>query len=137
MRVRSFAALAAVLLLSSACSSVSSTGAGMSAAPAPAVVAVRPAGEWNVALIAQGQALDLVMSIKDDGDAKYSGTVTSQMFPPISFNNATLNGNRMRIAFVAPTGDQASIDIVFDGDTFTGDWAMPGDGSKVSGKRVR
>jgi hypothetical protein len=135
MRIRSFALAAAVLLVASACSKSSGAGAAASA-PAPAVAVAQPAGKWSVALIAQGQALEFVMDLRHAGGDQYTGTVTSQMFPPMGINKATLTGNRLKMFVTAPTGDEASFDLVFTGDTFTGDWAMPGDGSRVSGKRV-
>lgn len=136
MRIRPVALAAALLVVASACSKSSGGGATVAAAPAPAVVAAQPAGKWNVALIAQGQALEFVMDLRHAGGDQYTGTVSSQMFPPMNINRATLTGNRMKVFVTAPTGDEASFDIVFTGDTFTGDWAMPGDGSRVSGKRV-
>jgi hypothetical protein len=136
MRIRSVALAAAVLLVASACSKSTGGGSTVAAAPAPAVAAAQPAGKWSVALIAQGQALEFVMDLRHGGGEQYTGTVSSQMFPPMSINRATLAGNRMKVFVTAPTGDEASFDIVFSGDTFTGDWAMPGDGSRVSGKRI-
>jgi hypothetical protein len=136
MRIRSFALAAALLVVASACSKSSGGGATVAAAPAPAVVAAQPAGKWSVALIAQGQALEFTMDLRHAGGEQYAGTVSSQMFPPMNINRATLTGNRMKVYVTAPTGDEATFDIVFTGDTFTGDWAMPGDGSRVSGKRI-
>jgi hypothetical protein len=136
MRTRSLALAAVVLVVASACSKSSGGGATVAAAPAPAVAVAQPAGKWSVALIAQGQALEFVMDLRHAGGDQYTGTVSSQMFPPMGINKATLAGNRMKVFVTAPTGDEASFDLVFSGDTFTGDWAMPGDGSRVSGKRI-
>jgi hypothetical protein len=36
----------------------------------------------------------------------------------------------------APTGDTATFDLLIDGDVISGDWSMPGMGSKVSGRRI-
>lgn len=134
MRMRSMMGLAAVLVLSAACSPMGGTGgAFIAAAPEPAA---QPEGRWNVALVAQGQTLDFVMELKRVSGAEYGGVVTNSNFPPMNINKATLTGNRMKLSVTAPTGDEATFDIVFDGDVFTGDWAMPGDGSKVSGRRI-
>lgn len=141
MRLRSVSALAAIVCVAAACSKAT-TSAGSAPAPAaaPAAVApapaVRPEGRWSVALTAQGQALDFVMELRQVNGPEYGGVVSSQMFPPMNINKATLTGNRMKISVTAPTGDEASFDIVFEGDVFTGDWQMPGDGSRVSGKRI-
>lgn len=135
MRVTALVATGALLLLGSACSS-SSTSAG--AAPAAvAAPAVNPTGRWNVALTAQGQPFDFVMELRQVDGNQYGGVVTSQMFPPMNINRATLNGNQMRINVTAPTGDEATFTITFEGDAFTGDWSMPGDGSRVTGRRIQ
>ncbi|MBX3173648.1 MAG: hypothetical protein KF709_04505 [Gemmatimonadaceae bacterium] len=134
---RSALALAALVALG-ACAKSSTAPAAPApmATPAAAMPAVNPAGRWSVALTAQGQPFDFVMELRQISGAEYGGVVSSQMFPPMNINKATLTGNRMKVSVTAPTGDAASFDIVFEGDTFSGDWSMPGDGSKVSGRRL-
>jgi hypothetical protein len=142
MHTRSALALAALLVFTTACKSASSTGAGSApapmAAPAPApaaVAAIDPSGKWSVALTAQGQAFDFEMELRRINGAEFGGVVTSQAFPPMNINKATLTGNTMKLSVTAPTGDEATFNIVFEGDVMTGDWSMPGDGSRISGRR--
>ena len=138
MRVPSSVVLLGFTLVATACTS-SSTASGAGAAPAPAVVAapaVNPVGRWAVALTAQGQAFEVTLELRQLNGAEYGGGITSEMFPPIAVSKATLTGNVMRVTFVAPTGDEASMSLTFEGDTFTGEWAMPGDGSRLSGRRI-
>jgi hypothetical protein len=105
-------------------------------APAPAAVAsIDPTGKWTVALTAQGQAFDFEMELRRISGADFGGVVTSQAFPPMNVNKATLTGNTMKLTVTAPTGDEATFNIVFEGDVLTGDWSMPGDGSRISGRR--
>lgn len=135
MRVTALVATGLLLLAGTACSSPSATaGAAPAAVAAPAV---NPTGRWNVALTAQGQPFDFVMELRQVDGNQYGGVVTSQMFPPMNINRATLNGNQMRISVTAPTGDEAIFNITFEGDAFTGDWSMPGDGSRVTGRRAQ
>jgi hypothetical protein len=138
MRFRTLAALATLSLAATACSSASTASPTPGAAPAPAVMApvVNPVGRWSMALTAQGQAFDMTLELRVLNGAEYGGTITSQAFPPIPLTKATLSGNSMRMTLVAPTGDEATMTIVFDGDTFSGEWSMPGDGSRVSGRRI-
>ncbi len=146
MRLRSTFALTGLIVLSVACapaqSSTSNEPAPMQApaamaAPAPApAAAVNPVGRWTVALTAQGQAFDFVMDLRHVSGDDYAGIINSQAFPPMPINSAKRSGNAMIIKITAPTGDEATISVVFDGDTFSGEWAMPGDGSRVSGRRV-
>jgi hypothetical protein len=143
MRTRSMTALAAILVLSTACASAPAVApsapapAPMAApAPAPAAVAtIDPSGKWAVALTAQGQAFDFEMELRRISGAEFGGVVTSQAFPPMNVNKATLTGNTMKLTVTAPTGDEATFNIVFEGDVLTGDWSMPGDGSRISGRR--
>ncbi len=142
MRIHSLGALASALLLSTACAKATPVATAPSpapvmAAPAPAPVAtVNPVGRWTVALTAQGQAFDFLMDLRLVQGDEYTGTLTSEAFPTMPINKATRAGNSMMIKITAPTGDEATINIVFEGDTFTGEWSMPGDGSRVSGRRV-
>jgi hypothetical protein len=103
---------------------------------APAEMAANPVGRWSVSLVAQGQMFDFVMDLAAAGNGTYTGTVTSQAFPTMPVSGATLTGNRLQFTVVAPTGDNATFDLVIEGDNLSGDWAMPGDGSKVSGRRI-
>lgn len=144
MTVRPVVALLAVLTLSTACASApaSTTPAPVAApampaaAAAPAPAAVNPVGRWSVALSAQGQAFDFVMDLRHVSGDDYTGSINSQAFPPMPINSAKRSGNSMVIKITAPTGDEATINIVFEGDVITGEWSMPGDGSRVSGRRI-
>lgn len=143
MRLRTSSALAGVFLLATACARASGRAdttpmaeAVPVAAPTNVPAQVNPVGRWTVALTAQGQAFDMVMDLRALEGDEFTGIINSQAFPPIPINKATRTGNSMRISITAPTGDEATINITFQGDTFSGDWAMPGDGSRVSGRRI-
>ncbi len=147
MRMRSFFALSGAIALATACAPsapATTTPAPAPApavtqpapAPAPAAAAVNPVGRWTVALTAQGQAFDFTMDLRHVSGDDYAGQITSQAFPPMPINSAKRSGNQMVIKITAPTGDEATISVVFEGDTFSGEWSMPGDGSRVSGRRV-
>lgn len=136
MRLRPFVAVFGLALVAAACSSPSAAGGAGAAPAAVAAPAVNPVGRWAVALSAQGQALEVTLELRHIGGAEYGGGITSQMFPPIAVSKATLTGNVLRMTFVAPTGDEATMNATIEGDTFTGDWAMPGDGSRISGRRI-
>ncbi len=141
MHFRAVAALAGVLVLSTACAK-SSTGSTAGAAPMPAAVMpaapalVNPVGRWTVALTAQGQAFDMVMQLRAVEGNEFTGSIMSQAFGEIPISKATRTGNSMVIKIAVPTGDEGTINITFEGDTFSGDWSMPGDGSRVSGRRI-
>jgi hypothetical protein len=140
---RSFILLAAALLVS-ACASRSSTSTRVEGtpvltqipAPAPASAAYDPAGKWSLALVAQGQAMELTMTLVRNADGTYGGNFTSEVLPPMVITSAKLDGTRMVITLPVPTGDVATMNMTFAGDVLEGDWSMPGDGSKLSGKRI-
>lgn len=103
--------------------------------PAPAPAAVQPAGKWLITLMAQGTPMDVQIELVRLDDGSWAGTVTSVAFPPFPVSKAVLTGNKMVATLAIPTGDTATMTLEFDGDTVTGEWAMPGDGSRLSGKR--
>jgi hypothetical protein len=141
MRIRTFAVLAGAVLLSTACRTTTTTTTTVSGTPvltqvpAPAP-AVDPVGRWSLALVAQGQNLGLTMDVERIAGNDFKGVISSDLFPPIAFSKATLEGNRMLITAPSPTGDAATLDLRFIGDIIEGEWSMAGDGSRVSGRRV-
>ena len=144
MRLR--ALLVATLALSAgACKTVSSTSTAISGSPrlepapaaavAPAPAAFDPSGKWTVVLTAQGQAMEVVMDLVKLADGTWTGTLSTQAFPTMALASAKLTGKQLVATFPVPTGDTGSMTLNFDGDMVEGEWSMPGDGSKVSGKR--
>ena len=143
MRSPSRLVLAVVLLFTAACMRGATPVAPPPIPEIPAIPAIaaipetaRAEGKWNVALTAQGQAFEFVMELRPTMGNEFGGVVTSQMFPPMNINKATLVGNVMKLTLTTPTGDEGTFNLIFSGDTFSGDWSMPGDGSRVSGKRI-
>ncbi|MBM3884519.1 MAG: hypothetical protein FJ361_01585 [Gemmatimonadetes bacterium] len=142
-----------IVLLLTACQTSRSTSATITGtpelrpAPAPAATtipatpaaaapaAVQPAGKWLITLSAQGSPMDVQVELIRLEDGSWTGTVTSAAFPPFPVSKAVLTGNKMVATLAIPTGDTATMTLEFDGDTVTGEWAMPGDGSRLSGKR--
>jgi len=110
-------------------------GATIPAATSAAPAAVQPAGKWLITLSAQGSPMDVQVELVRLEDGSWTGTVTSAAFPPFPVSKAVLTGNKMVATLAIPTGDTATMTLEFDGDTVTGEWAMPGDGSRLSGKR--
>ena len=144
MSFRSALALASLALLATACKTTKSTSTSLSGTPvlqpvpAPVVVAPAPfdpSGKWTLGLMAQGQAMEVVMELAKLPDGTWTGTMTSQAFAPIPIAKATLTGKQLIATFPVPTGDTGSMTLNFDGDIVDGEWSMPGDGSKVSGKK--
>ena len=146
MRIPTLVALPFAALLATACATRSTTSTSVSGTPvvapvpvpvpAPSAAVVNPAGRWSISLVAQGQEMDLVMDLSRISDGNYGGFFTSQLFPPMDISMATLIGNKLVISVLVPTGDMATMTLTFTGDVVEGDWSMPDDGSKLSGKRI-
>ncbi len=131
-----------IALSASACTTKQTTSTSVSGTPVltqmPAPEpAFDPAGRWSVALVAQGQPLDLTLTlVKGEGDGNYIGTITSDVLPPMPVASAKLTGKTMVLTVGTPDGDRATMNLAFDGDLLSGDWSMTGDGGKLSGKRL-
>ncbi len=142
--------VAGLALLAGACKTTTATSTRISGTPrlepAPVVVPVAvpittpaavysPAGKWTVALTAQGQTLEVVMELVKLADGTWAGTISTQQFPTMPLTTATLTGKTLVVTFPVPTGDTGTMTLHFDGDVAEGEWSMPGEGSKVTGKR--
>ena len=141
MRSRHFALVALVLCSSlvSACKTATTTTTTVTGTPrlerAPEPV-VNPVGRWSLALVAQGQAMQVTLEVSKKEDGSLGGVITSEAFPPVPITKATLEGKTLTMTFTAPTNDAGTMVLVIDGDAANGEWSMAGDGSKVTGKRI-
>ncbi len=139
MNLRLPATIAALALITSACATTSATTTTVEGTPvlqpAPAPP-FSPAGKWSLGLVAQGQAMEVVMELSKLPDGTWTGTLSSAAFPPIPISKATLTDKKMMMTFPVPTGDSGAMTLTFNGDLVEGEWSMPGDGSKVSGKKM-
>jgi hypothetical protein len=144
--MRIAAALAGLALVTSACKTTTATTTSVSgsprlepvpaavAAPAPAP-AYSPAGRWRVGIIAQGQSMEVTLELVKLADGTWTGSIGTEQFGVIPLSKVEITGKKMVAAFPVPTGDMGSMTLNFDGDNAEGEWSMPGDGSKVAGKR--
>lgn len=147
--MRISAALAGLALFAGACKSVSTTSTQVSGTPrlepAPAAVAAAPAapaaapwtaaGKWMVGIVAQGQAMEVTVELVKLADGTWAGSIGTAQFGTIPMSKVEVTGKKMVATFPVPTGDMGTMTLNFDGDIAEGEWSMPGDGSKVSGKR--
>ncbi len=146
--MRIAAAVAALALVTSACKTTTSTSTQISgsprlepvpaavAAPAPAPApAYSPAGRWRVGIIAQGQSMEVTLELVKLADGTWTGSIGTEQFGTIPLSKVEITDKKMLASFPVPTGDMGSMTLVFDGDNAEGEWSMPGDGSKVAGKR--
>lgn len=138
--------LAGLALVATACKSTTSTStvvtgtpvvqtAPAAAAPAAPAAMVNPAGKWLLGLVAQGQSMEVTLELVKLTDGTWSGSIGTAAFGTIGLSKASLSGKVLTATFPVPTGDMGTMVLTINGDTMEGEWSMPGDGSKVSGKR--
>jgi hypothetical protein len=144
--MRIAAALAGLALVTSACKTTTATTTAVSGSPrlepAPAAVAApapapaySPAGKWRVGIIAQGQSMEVSLELVKLADGTWTGSIGTEQFGTIPLSKVEITDKKMVASFPVPTGDMGSMTLTFDGDNAEGEWSMPGDGSKVAGKR--
>lgn len=139
MMLRATVGFVGIVLLATACKTTASSSIVVTGTPVLRSVPAppySPEGKWTLALVAQGQSMEVLLELAKLPDGTWSGTLTSAAFPPIPIAKATLDGKQMLATFAVPTGDTGSMTLTFDGDVVAGEWSMPGDGSKVSGKKM-
>ncbi len=147
-------AFAALALLAGACKTTTTTSTSVTGTPrietgpvpqsAPGAAvstttkvadAWSPAGKWSIGLVAQGQNMEVTLELVKLADGSWSGMIGTAQFGTIPLSKVTVDGKKMVATFPVPTGDMGTMTLNFDGDLAEGEWSMPGDGSKVSGKR--
>ena len=96
---------------------------------------VDPVGTYVTNLTVQGNPLSTTTKIEKKADGTYAGTVTSDAFPPLPVNSVKVEGNKIRVSISTPDGSEAVITMILEGNDFTGDWSMGGDGSRITGKK--
>ena len=147
--MRISAAVAGLALLAGACKTVTTSSTQVTGsprlepapaavaapAPAPAAPAWSAAGKWMVTIVAQGQAMEVTVELVKLADGTWAGSIGTAQFGTIPMSKVEVTGQKMVASFPVPTGDMGSMTLNFDGDKAEGEWSMPGDGSKVSGKR--
>lgn len=124
MRV-STGVLSAVFL--AACAST-----GGQAASGP--VDIDPVGSFTLNTVIQGTPVDGQMRIRGE-PGSYTGAAYTNMTGELTFSSVSVDGNQVFLTAETPDGP-VDIQIIFDGDTFTGTWSLGADGGAVSGRRV-
>ena len=116
-------------LILAACSGGMSGGAPPAPPPPPEL---DPVGVYDCVVGAEGMEFGVTLTITGTA-GEYTGSVDSEMGPG-EVSDIVINGNEM--TFVVDTPDMAVFfGVVFDGDTFTGDFDAGGMAGYISGKK--
>ena len=132
----------ALALAAFALGACASPGAMPASAPAPAVVtapgrpaAVNPVGSFEFTTEVNGSPMKGSLRIAGAPGA-YSGTMTSDITPELPITSLSVDGQKMKIVMDTPNG-AATINLLFMGDNFSGNWELGGAGGPLVGKRIK
>lgn len=101
---------------------------------APEATVMDLAGSYTFSTTVQGSAVSGQMRITGQPGA-YRGAAYSDVTGEIPLSRITVDGNVATVIGDTPDGP-VEIRMVFDGDTFTGSWALGADGGSLHGRRV-
>lgn len=93
------------------------------------------AGVYTFSTMVQGMPVDGQMRITGEPGA-YGGSLYSQFTGELVFTSVTQTGNAVTLLAETPDGP-VEIQVVMEGQTFTGDWAMGQQGGSIQGQKVR
>ena len=69
-----------------------------------------------------------------EGD--WTGIILPEGQPEIPIHMITVDGSNMIMTAEIPDAGELLIELVFDGDEFTGSWSLGFDGGELTGRRV-
>jgi len=95
---------------------------------------VDPVGTFEFTLIDDGERIPGGMEISGTAGA-YGGRIYAEGRPDGTISTVTTGGNQVTVTVDFP-GMILLARLEFDGDSFSGDWSMRGEGGAVEGLRV-
>lgn len=93
-----------------------------------------PVGTYEFTLIDDGERVDGGMEISGTAGA-YSGRMHAEGRPDGTISTVTTGGNQMTVTVDFP-GLILLVRLEFDGESFSGDWSMRGQGGAIEGRRA-
>jgi hypothetical protein len=131
--------LAAAIALSLAACAAGTAGEASTPAGGPAAgaqaAAVNPVGTFEFTTMVNGASVNGTLEVMGSPGA-YTGRLRTSILPEMPVSSASVSGQEMTVLADAPDGT-VTIRMTFTGDTFTGSWALGGDGGALSGRRTR
>ncbi len=127
-----------------AAAAVLAIGALPARAPSPAVSvqAVRwadvdPVGRYELQATMRNAPASLVARIERLEDGSLGGELSGTSINTVRIVDVRVADSTVRFSVFATETVKADFRMVLSGDRVTGEWSMPGDGSPVTGRRVR
>lgn len=110
------------------------------APPAPAAPAaekdVNPVGSYELSVVVQGQMIGSFVKIEKK-DSTFTGTVSTEAYGTFTIAALKVSGKTITLSIYAADGSPVTINMTLEGDQVTGDWSMAGDGSRLTGKKLK
>ncbi|HEX5724149.1 MAG TPA: hypothetical protein VFX98_01715 [Longimicrobiaceae bacterium] len=102
--------------------------------PAPRSGEVNPVGNFEFTTEVNGQPMRGNIHITGAPGA-YTGRVTADIMSEIPISSVSVAGQQLTVVADTPDG-AVTIVLNFQGDNFTGNWSLGGQGGAVTGRRV-
>lgn len=127
--------LAAVTLGACAAGTPPSVAQAPVAMAAPKPAALNPVGLFEFNTEVNGSPMKGNLSVTGSAGS-YTGKMSSDITPELPATSVSVEGQTMKVMLETPNG-AATINLVFTGETFTGNWELGGTSGPLSGKRIK
>lgn len=96
----------------------------------------RPDGSYTIDVAVGGQAMTMTFVVEKKSDGTYTGVFKHVELGEIPTTNFKVEGRKLSMGIVTPGGPGTVTLTVNKENVVEGEWAMEGDGSKISGKKA-
>lgn len=110
------------------------TRAAVVAAPAKPA-ALNPVGNFEFNTEVNGSPMKGSLTVTGSA-GNLVGKMSSDITPELPATSVTVDGQTMKVVLDTPNG-AATINLVFTGDSFTGNWELGGASGPLTGKRIK
>lgn len=95
----------------------------------------KPDGSYTLDVAVGGQAMTMTFLVEKKSDGTYTGVFKHVELGEIPTTNFKVEGRKLSMGIVTPGGPGTVTLTVNKENVVEGEWAMEGDGSKISGKK--
>lgn len=96
----------------------------------------KPDGSYTIDVAVGGQAMTMTFVVEKKSDGTYSGVFKHVELGEIPTTSFKVEGRKISMEIVTPGGPGKVTLTVNKENVVEGEWAMEGDGSKISGKKA-
>ena len=96
---------------------------------------IDPVGRYELAATMRGKSATLIANITKLDDGSFGGELSGKSINTVKIIDVRVADSTVKFAINATEEIRANFRLVISGDSVSGDWSMPGDGSEVHGRR--